>query len=784
MELELQAPFTEATVSDGQTMYRTVVVVDMVGYSTLARLLEENTGASAVAHLNRQIQVLIQGALATLPTETFHGKIAETGDGAILYFDFPHYAHLFSTQLHTLAREYNQSRTERSARRWFRIGIASGELSRTDLEQRSSFAGIVIANAVRLECAAHPGEIVMDAATFRVLPDPYCPVYSAESTIRGKRQEVFRVRRYQVIERPPAASVREIRISRRRMLGLSAGAAGLAAFGVWFKAPEIDRLMHPLPMKRFVALHIWPEPEKEVVAVLNRIVASIQDRLTRAEPHDRQFVVFFPGDPLLRSSGPPLPGMTLSALANALGANLVLAATSKRVGDRLRFSLQLLDPSSGHLLRHRDLTTAMKEISSFNMVAAEAAAALLDLPTGERQLADEEETGEMSPEAYQLLAEGRRLIEEPNGVGLDNGIEKLQQLVNNNPRFAVGYAELAHAYLAKYAVVRDSAILELVRENAQRALRLNPDSARAMLAQAKYDVDTGQVDSALTQIAALLKLDPLNPEALLYKAYLYRTLNRLQEEEAVYRQIATNRPNYWLAYNELGFVLKREANYRDAIQAFSTASQIAPKVAMPLTNLGMLYLETGQNAQGKETLEHSITLYPDPNAYVGLGDLAFEAGDFKQAIPRYSKAHELRPTDHSILRDLGDCYTTLNQPDKSREAFTRAAAQLAGDLDVNSRSGANWMVLSFYHAKMGDFTRAQHDIETAEQRGANDVESQLTKAQTLAVMGRREDALRLVLNCLDRGISPANVALAVDLKDVRNDPRYRVRTEHPSPAAS
>ncbi len=784
MELELQDNIPEVDSSEGETRHRTVAVVDMVGYSTLARLLEENTGAAAVAHLNRQIQTMVQAALSSLPTSAYHGKIAETGDGVILYFDFPHHAHLFATKLHTLARDYNQSRTERSARRWFRIGVASGELTRTSLEQGSGFAGLVIANAVRLESAAHPGEIVIDAATFRTLPDTYCSFYSTESNVRGKRQEIFRVRRYQVIERPPAGPVRDIRLSRRRMLSLSGGVTGLAALGLWYKWPDLDNLMHPLPLKRFVALHIWPQPEPEVAAVVNRIVASIQDRLTRAEPHDRQFVVLFPGDPLLRGAGPPMPGQALSDLASALGANLVLAATSKRVGDSLRFSLQLLDPSSGHRLRHRDLTTAMKEISGFNLIAAEAAATLLDLPRGERPLADEEETAEMTSEAYQLLVEGRRLVEEPNGAGLESGLEKLQQLVNTYPRFALGYAELAQAYLVKFKDARDPALLELARQNAQRALRLNPDSARAMLAQAKYDVFIGQIDAALSQLGAVLKLDPMNPDALLYKAYILRAQNRFAEEETVYRQIVAGRPNYWLAYNELGFVLKREAKYADAIQAFSTASQIVPKVAMPLTNLGMLYLETAQNAQAKETLERSIALFPDPIAFIGLGDLAFESGDYKQAILRYSKAHELRPKDHSTLRDLGDCYTVLHQPDKAKDAFTQAATLLAHELEINSRAGSNWMTLSFYHAKMGDFQQAQKDIEAAETRGATDIESQLTKAQTVAVMGRREDALRLVLNCLDRGIAPANIELAVDLKDVRSDPRYRARIDHKSIATS
>ena len=46
-------------------------------------------------------------------------------------------------------------------------------------------------------------------------------------------------------------------------------------------------------------------------------------------------------------------------------------------------------------------------------------------------------------------------------------------------------------------------------------------------------------------------------------------------------------------------------------------------------------------------------------------------------------------------------------------------------------------------------------------------------AQTLAVLGRKEEALALVLKCIDQGLSVPDVELAPDLKEVRADPRYR-----------
>lgn len=191
-----------------------IVVIDMVGYSTLARHLEENAGAAAVAQLNRQIQAFVDTGLAALPPDATLTRIAETGDGAILLFTLPEHAHRFAAHVLLTANQHNQSRTDESAKRWFRIGIASGEVTRKTLDQQDSgYAGIAIANAVRLESAAQPAEIVIELDTFEALPAPLRRLYGPESTVRGKRTELFRVRRYRLTTPealPTAAPIRDI----------------------------------------------------------------------------------------------------------------------------------------------------------------------------------------------------------------------------------------------------------------------------------------------------------------------------------------------------------------------------------------------------------------------------------------------------------------------------------------------------------------------------------------------------------------------------------------------
>jgi hypothetical protein len=48
-------------------------------------------------------------------------------------------------------------------------------------------------------------------------------------------------------------------------------------------------------------------------------------------------------------------------------------------------------------------------------------------------------------------------------------------------------------------------------------------------------------------------------------------------------------------------------------------------------------------------------------------------------------------------------------------------------------------------------------LALAEQRGATDVRSQFKKAQILAVLGRTDDAVNLVLECINKGLSQTDV---------------------------
>ena len=68
-------------------------------------------------------------------------------------------------------------------------------------------------------------------------------------------------------------------------------------------------------------------------------------------------------------------------------------------------------------------------------------------------------------------------------------------------------------------------------------------------------------------------------------------------------------------------------------------------------------------------------------------------------------------------------------------------------------------------------------MENAKAHGETDVASRFMIVQALDVLGRKAEALDLLLWCMDKGLSPADVDLAVDLKDLRSSEAYRAEAQ-------
>ena len=559
--------------------------------------------------------------------------------------------------------------------------------------------------------------------------------------------------------------------TRRAFIGTAAAAACSLAGVVWWGRDDLENVLYPLPGKRFVALLSWPKTsDSHVAPMLTGVLTAIKGELARLEAFDRNLFVISPDEVNKELAD----AAHLQEVCDPLGANLALAASGVPGARYFELVLRLLDPLTSRTIRKRELSCAWADITLLPSRAVQAAASLLNL-SHYLKAGLETAPGTQSAAAFTAFQSAETLMKQPNDTGMDAAIEKYKEAVELDPRFAVAHAALAIAYCHLYTIRRDPAALDLAHGNAARALALDRDLVEAHLALASVLELTGDEQGALDELAKALVLDPSNPRTLVWQAQLYTRLNRPADAERTFERVLRERPNYWLAYNELGFALHREARYQEAIRQFRAASLAAPGSSMALSNLGGEYLQVGEFSEATDTLKRSLALDPHSDqAASGLSLALRYQGKYAEALPYAQKAVELNPADDTNWLELGDCYSSLrNRQSEARAAYQRAAREAEQHLRTEASDGPSWMLLALYKVKSGDTKDAASLIKKAESLGATDMDSQLYKARILELIGKREEALSTLQACFRKGARALQIESFPDMDALRKDPRYR-----------
>ncbi len=559
--------------------------------------------------------------------------------------------------------------------------------------------------------------------------------------------------------------------SRRRFAGAAFAAVATVASAAWWKWDDVEDLLRPLPSKRFVALLNWPKTaDIHVTPMLTSVLSAIKTELTRFETLDRDLFVISPEDvdPSIANAA------HLKEVCDPLGANLVLAASGSPGAKHFQLFLRVLDPSSGQPLREKKLTCAFDQITSLPQKAVQAASSLLDLDTYSNH-GEQEEPETRSAAAFTAFHSAEMLRKQPNDSGLDAAIEQYKQATELDPHYASAHAGLALAYIRLYAIRRAPEALDLAYGNCRLALSLNPALADGHLALASVFQQTGNERGALDEIAKALSLNPSNPRILVWQAQIYNRLDRWEEAEMTFRRVLKDHPNYWLAYNELGFFLHGQARYQEAIHAFRAASLAAPKSALALNNMGGEYLQIGKFSEALDSLTRSLALDPDSGFALADTSLALRSqGKHEQALPFARKAVQVNPEQDTNWLELADCLSSSRtHQGEAKDAYLRATKEAERHLLTDPADGPSWMLLALYKVKSGSPQNSPLLIDRAESLGARDMDSQICKARILELLGKREEALATLAACSRKGATDFQVAPFPDMQSLRNDPRYR-----------
>ncbi|MBX7170296.1 MAG: protein kinase [Pyrinomonadaceae bacterium] len=354
-----------------------------------------------------------------------------------------------------------------------------------------------------------------------------------------------------------------------------------------------------------------------------------------------------------------------------LKVEYVVDGNIRRVGERVRVSLQLLDIIKGSTAWAENFDEKFTDVLELEDVISERVVKVL-LPklTGEerRRL---EKRGTNNVEAYQAYLRGRYFANQFSGESLLKSIECYRQAIQFDANYALPHVGIADFYVwsavfgelpaheaypkakteIEQALNIDDSLGEAYAIKAfitllydwnwaeaerlvKRSLELNPNFGFAHECYSNFFSTQGIVDEAVLEIKRAEELDPLSPRAKLMTAWTFCITRRFSESIAKSSEANNMQENFAQGLLHLGYAQIHNGQIKEAIKNLRRATEAWVGGAMPKFMLCFALAADNNYEDARKVLAEIKSLgekgYLKPYylgmayAAVGENDLAFE----------------------------------------------------------------------------------------------------------------------------------------------------------------
>jgi TolB-like protein/Tfp pilus assembly protein PilF len=331
---------------------------------------------------------------------------------------------------------------------------------------------------------------------------------------------------------------------------------------------------------------------------------------------------------------------SIPEIASALNAQVIMEGTVQHAGDRFRITAQLVDAQKNTNLWADSYDRDVKDIFE---IQTDIASRIADALTVELSLAEKESIQSrptVSAEGYEHYLHALAIYREgdsASGVTAPPGKRKaiqsfLDKAIELDPEFAAAYAWKAWVYTFSRAydpfdeknwVEKSTALDGLVRQNAERALALDPQVGLAHAALAKVNLYNWRIAAAESDFEQALNLSPNESEVLRW----YANFKWFQEQHDDAIQFAKRAveldPENPYYYDLLGRVFHSSGNSGAAVKAFRRSIEFNPGSPMDYVSLARSELAEGNDAVALDALVSADQLMTDdvsPGLYADLAN--------------------------------------------------------------------------------------------------------------------------------------------------------------------
>jgi eukaryotic-like serine/threonine-protein kinase len=281
------------------------------------------------------------------------------------------------------------------------------------------------------------------------------------------------------------------------------------------------------------------------------------------------------------------------SIGRQLGVTHVLEGSVRRSGQELRITTQLIRASDGVDLWSQTYDRDVRDIFAVqDEIAAEVSQAL------HATLAHGVPSGSPQPnlQAYDLVLEGKYFEARSTVEDVENAIHIYQRAIDLDPRYALAWAHLAHAYLVAARGGPPSQQLNArVLDALNRAIALDPNLVEAYYTRAAFEFNiTWNWAAARADDERIREIDPrssLLPLAFAGEALVFGQLDRAIE---LYQQALARDPLNSVTLDTLGDALCRARRFEACLRNRLQLMQLHPEFDGIESSVGTARLSLGQ----------------------------------------------------------------------------------------------------------------------------------------------------------------------------------------------
>jgi serine/threonine protein kinase/tetratricopeptide (TPR) repeat protein len=552
-------------------------------------------------------------------------------------------------------------------------------------------------------------------------------------------------------------------------------AAALAIAGIGVAAPRFfgkvrvwSGSLSPITAKQLVVLpftNVGNDPENQ--GFCDGLVEILSSKLSQLEQFQRTIRVV-PSTDVLREGI-----VSVREARQTFGATLAITGSVQRTENRVRVTINLVDPQTLLQLKSKTIDTEAHDISVLQDGVVLEVAELLDVKLSSQAKQVLAVGGTTVPSAYEYYMQGRGYLQRYEvAQNVDTAIALFNRALELDPKYAVADAGLGEAYWRSYEQTKDTQWAEAARKSSATAIALNDKLPQVYVTLGMIHTGTGHYEEAIQNLQKALALDPINADAYRELAKAYEQIGRLKDAESTYMNAIAVRPSYWGTHNELGGFYYRLGRYAEAEKEFRSVVELTPDNARGYKNLGVIAYSQKQYEEAARMYEKSVAIKPSDGAYSNLGTVYYTLGQYDEAARYYEKAIRMNSHESLYWHNLAATYQWSSDPKKARAAFQETAVLTEEQRRVNPRDPVLLIQLADAYSYLDQPLRARELLRQGLALAPDDASNMFQASEIYEQLGDRKLALQWIGKAIKGSYPRDLIEKSPTLAQLRLDPRY------------